>query len=117
MRVAVQVAEVPMSRTRIKRLIGWKSLAIAAACSVAVLLPGPPTTVGDPSVKSGPANGTNPKYVKWLEERSMLFQAAEQARALSGSGAQWRHPFAEPQPRAAVRRAQADTTTRRALSS
>src|SRR5262245_17885165 len=92
-----------MSGARRVWLVGG---AAAAACFLAALLPAPPATPGgDPSAKFGPAAGTNPKYVRWLEERSMLFQAAEQARALSGSSAQWRHPFARPQPRAAVRRA------------
>jgi maltose alpha-D-glucosyltransferase/alpha-amylase len=44
-------------------------------------------------------------YVRWLEERSMLHQAARHARAVSGSGVQWRHAYAEPQPRQVVRRA------------
>lgn len=44
-------------------------------------------------------------YVRWLEERSMLHQAGELARGVSGSGAQWRRPYGEPRPRDAVRHA------------
>src|SRR4051794_37719402 len=44
-------------------------------------------------------------YIRWLEERSMLSQAARHARTVSGSGVQWLHRYARPQPRAAVRRA------------
>ncbi|WP_254509392.1 hypothetical protein [Anatilimnocola floriformis] len=46
---------------------------------------------------------TDHEYVQWLEERSMLFQAKEQAESISGQGVQWRHPYGEPQPREAVR--------------
>jgi trehalose synthase len=55
--------------------------------------------------QASPAERPDPAYVRWLEERSMLHQAGQQARAISGRGVQWRHPFGEPQPRAAVRRA------------
>jgi trehalose synthase len=44
-------------------------------------------------------------YVRWLEERSMLFQAGEQARLVSGKGIQWRHAYGDPQPREAVKQA------------
>src|SRR5262249_61317452 len=44
-------------------------------------------------------------YIRWLEERSMLHQAARYARGVSGSGVQWRHRYGEPQPRQVVRRA------------
>src|SRR4051812_15252200 len=46
-----------------------------------------------------------PEYIDWLEHRSMLKQSEEMARSLSGKGAQWKHEFAEPQPRAAIRQA------------
>jgi hypothetical protein len=35
----------------------------------------------------------------------MLSQAQKQAASISGSGVQWRHPYGEPQPRAAVQQA------------
>jgi trehalose synthase len=35
----------------------------------------------------------------------MLFQAAEQARLISGNGVQWRHAYGDPQPREAVKQA------------
>ena len=37
------------------------------------------------------------KYINWLKERSMLYQAATLARELSGKGIQWQHPYALPQ--------------------
>src|SRR5262249_56278389 len=43
--------------------------------------------------------------VRWLEERSMLHQARDAAAAVSGRAEQWRHPYAMPQPRKAVRHA------------
>src|SRR6478736_6416950 len=42
-------------------------------------------------------------YIQWLEERSMLFQAGQQAKLISGNGVQWRHAYGEPQPREAVK--------------
>lgn len=42
---------------------------------------------------------------RWLEERSMLYQARQAAAAVSGQGVQWRHPYGRPQPREAVRHA------------
>jgi hypothetical protein len=43
--------------------------------------------------------------LRWLEERSLLYQARRAAATVSGRGAQWRHPYAKPQPRQAVRHA------------
>src|SRR5581483_8991963 len=58
---------------------------------------------------AGPARAQSQEdpaaYIRWLEERSMLHQAARHARAVSGSGVQWQHPYAEPRPREVVRRA------------
>lgn len=54
-----------------------------------------------------PATEVAPKadsaYLHWLEERSLLFQAREQAALISGQGIQWRHAYGEPQPREAVK--------------
>jgi maltose alpha-D-glucosyltransferase/alpha-amylase len=44
-------------------------------------------------------------YVQWLEHRSMLFQAREQARLISGDRTQWHHSYGEPQPREAIKQA------------
>ena len=46
-----------------------------------------------------------PDYIHWLEERSMLHQAQIVAEQLSGSPAQWQHPYGVPQPREATARA------------
>lgn len=43
--------------------------------------------------------------VQFLEPRSMLFQAGEQAKTLSGNGEQWRHPYEDPAPQDAVKAA------------
>lgn len=64
--------------------------------------------------QDAPASGTEARqvaplddsaYIRWLEERSMLKNAEALARAYSGNAAQWRHPYALPQPRAAAARA------------
>ena len=54
---------------------------------------------------SGPTDGTNESYVKWLVEQSMLHDAQALATQLSGQGSMWQNPFADPDPRAAVERA------------
>lgn len=43
-------------------------------------------------------------YLRWLKERSMLHQARQSVLRVSGQDLQWRHPFGQPQPLAAVRR-------------
>src|SRR5262249_45680142 len=51
------------------------------------------------------AGQLDPAEIRWLEERSMLFQAQREARVISGTGDQWRHPYGDPQPREIVKRA------------
>jgi trehalose synthase len=36
-------------------------------------------------------------YVRWLEQQSMLYQAGILAEQISGSNAQWQHPYALPE--------------------
>jgi trehalose synthase len=43
--------------------------------------------------------------IRWLEERSMLFQAQAQSARVSGQGEQWQHRYGDPQPQQAVRAA------------
>lgn len=45
------------------------------------------------------------KYINWLEERSMLHEAAQLSKDVSGSGIQWRDPFAIPQSEKFVEKA------------
>ncbi len=52
-------------------------------------------------------NHQRAELLRWLEERSMLLQAREAARDVSGKGEQWRHPYGSPRPRDAVRLASA----------
>ena len=53
------------------------------------------------TVEARPKAAVDRAYVDWLEERSMLRQAARLAVEYSGHAAQWRHPYGQPQPRAA----------------
>ena len=55
---------------------------------------------GQPAPSPKPAD-----EVRWLEEHSMLRQARDAAALVSGRPEQWRHPYATPQPREAVRHA------------
>ncbi|MDA8438514.1 MAG: maltose alpha-D-glucosyltransferase [Propionibacterium sp.] len=49
--------------------------------------------------------GTNPAYVGWLEDQSMLRDATELAKQLTGQSSMWANPFAAPDPRAALDKA------------
>jgi hypothetical protein len=40
----------------------------------------------------------DPDYIRFLEERSMLFQADQLDEAISGEGVQWRNDFGLPEP-------------------
>jgi trehalose synthase len=53
----------------------------------------------------GEPNASNPKYVAWLVDESMLSDANMLAKQLSGSGNMLQNPFAHPDPRSALRRA------------
>ena len=72
-------------------------LLVAFACSPASIARAQPATESEQE--------TDRAYVRWLEERSMLFQAAGQAKLISGKGVQWRHAYGDPQPRQAVQQA------------
>jgi trehalose synthase len=85
-----------------KRMVWGGFVALYALAGTAV-------AAGAPSAAAGlapPSTSTaGHAYVQWLEERSMLHQAAVLARRYSGNSSQWQHPYGEPQPRAAVARA------------
>ncbi|MBB1509885.1 maltose alpha-D-glucosyltransferase [Tessaracoccus sp. MC1756] len=51
------------------------------------------------------ASGANRAYVEWLEEQSMLHDANQISRQVAGKHLMWAHPYAHPDPRAAVQRA------------
>ena len=46
-------------------------------------------------------SNTNDDTIDWLIQQSMLEQVRPLAARISGHGAQWQHPYAEAQPRAA----------------
>jgi trehalose synthase len=58
-----------------------------------------------PREADGEPVADNPAYLEWLISQSMLNDANELARQLSGSGSMLQNPFAHPDPRAAIRRA------------
>ncbi|OZE26798.1 maltose alpha-D-glucosyltransferase [Rhodococcus sp. 05-2254-6] len=58
----------------------------------------------NPTPDSEPV-ASNPEYVDWLTEQSMLRDAKLIAEQLSGKGSMWQNPYADPDPRAAVERA------------
>jgi trehalose synthase len=66
--------------------------------------PNPPPAASPDGTPGAGASTAASAYVRWLEERSMLRQAAEIAQRYSGNAVQWQHPYGLPQTRAAVAR-------------
>ncbi len=62
-------------------------------------------TTTDETPVEGPARADNPAYVAWLVAESMLQNARETGRQLTGLGAMWQNAYALPDPRAAGRAA------------
>ena len=52
--------------------------------------------------KDGAPDGTNPTYVSWLLNQSMLADANTISRQFSGQSNMWQNPYANPDPRHAV---------------
>jgi len=80
------------------------TMVLMAACGSPPAATPPPTTTQAPCpnvVTAPPSTGATDEYNSWLEERSMLHQAEIAARRYSATGQMWRHPYANPQPRAA----------------
>lgn len=77
------------------------------AGSVGAAVPARGTVAQATPVRAGGADqsSTDAAYIHWLDEQSMLRQAERLAAKFSGSAAQWQHPYALPQPRAASTRA------------
>ena len=48
---------------------------------------------------------TDPAYIQWLQQNSMLHQAEALAQHFAGNSSQWQHPYGVPQPRAASAKA------------
>jgi trehalose synthase len=55
--------------------------------------------------RNGRPYGGNQAYVAWLQEQSMLGDAAAFATHFSGQGSMWQNPYANPDPRAAIEKA------------
>ena len=53
----------------------------------------------------GPPDGSNPAYLEWLEQESMLADAKGFATQFTGQGSMWQNPYADPDPRAAIEKA------------
>ncbi len=57
------------------------------------------------SRRSGKSVGSNPEYVDWLTEESMLSDAGDIARQFSGQPSMFQNPYANPDARAAIEKA------------
>lgn len=81
--------------TKQRRMMLVRALCVALACRAGVL-------AAQSAAEKAPLPGAgDASEIAWLEQRSMLRQAAALAAQYSGSAAQWRHPYGQPQPRAA----------------
>lgn len=45
------------------------------------------------------------EYVRWLEEQSILYQAQQLSRTVTGKGAPWVRPYTKPETEKAIRAA------------
>ena len=70
------------------------SIAILAAMALVAGCGSSSSSESPPPVQ----NGSSAEYLTFLEENSMLYQAARVAEPISGSGVQWREEFGEPKP-------------------
>jgi trehalose synthase len=61
----------------------------------------PSTPAARPAAPARAPEKTSDAYIQWLVDHSMLHQGDLAARRVSGTGEQWRHPYARPEPRAA----------------
>ena len=88
----------------IERLFGRPGFWIGCAATLCAAMAAAHASraAGAPAAQPVPVESP---YVRWLEERSMLYQVQAVARGYSGNSTQWRHPYGEPKPRAAVSRA------------
>jgi trehalose synthase len=50
-------------------------------------------------------NYESSQYINFLEKKSMLYQASELAKTISGNGVQWRHSYSEPQHEKVIEKA------------
>ena len=61
----------------------------------------PPAPAARPAPPASAQDQASDPDIQWLVEHSMLHQGDLAARRVSGTGAQWQHPYALPEPRAA----------------
>lgn len=57
---------------------------------------------GSPAPDGSKTDGSNPAYVKWLVEQSMLSDANRISRLLAGKSTMWQNPYARPDSRRAL---------------
>jgi trehalose synthase len=106
-----------MSRRGVLLLLAMLLGALAPACQPTIAprpnspparSPGAPSTVAPQAPPARPAppasrqdKDSDEAYIQWLVEHSMLHEGDLAARRVSGTGEQWQHPYAQPEPRAA----------------
>ena len=93
------------SRRTLTGLLCAFIVAGSGACGPSPAASHPTPASRDAALASSTGNeapvGPEAETIAWLEQRSMLHQAAVASRQYSGTGKLWSHPYANPQPRAA----------------
>src|SRR5215469_4469457 len=89
-----------MTRVRKASRGSWAGCAVALCAAVASA--GISMAAGAPARH---AQTVDSRYIRWLEQHSMLHHAQAVARGYSGNSTQWHHAYGVPEPRAAVSRA------------
>ncbi len=94
------------SRSRFRILAFFFLLSIFRAAALFPREPQPLPSANQerflPADVRDPAKIQRQKYIQWLEDRSLLHQAAQVVSSLPHDGFSWRHPYAKPQPRKVV---------------
>jgi trehalose synthase len=81
------------------------ALVSLTACSLPISSPHPVATGQVEADRQAQQPWVSAEYIAWLERQSMLEQSRRLMPLVSGQGMQWRHEYAQPQPRAVVQQA------------
>jgi trehalose synthase len=97
-----------MAASELIRAKSWVAAILIFGCLTSSAIAQSATTGNPPAADSSSAaqqKWSSPDYIHWLEQHSMLKQSEELAVPTPDKAAQRRHPFAQPQPEAALEEA------------
>src|SRR5262249_17136589 len=96
-----------MAASQLIHTKSWAGAILILGCLTSSVSAQSATTENAPAADSsaGQQKWSSPDYIHWLEERSMLKQSEDLTVPTPDKAAQRRHPFAQPQPEAALEQA------------